>query len=292
MTAAKTNERPGTKAIARHVRVSAYKAREVLDLIRDLDVRSADEVLQFSERDIATVVRKVLRSAIANAEHNDEQVGDDLYVAACFADEGKTIRRMRPRARGRATRIRKRSCHITIIVARLPEDRLERRRAKEATRPGSRAARRAGQEAAEQRSGRSRSRRRGGGGQAAPDEQGAPSEPGAQAAPTEPTASDVAAAEESEGIVDQQAPAVAAAEEAASSDPTAASATTGETADATADTTTADSPDATGTDTPAGEDAGTTAEASTADSTTATDGASQQDDASQQATSQQDQEKQ
>ena len=190
MTAAKTNERPGTKAVARHVRVSAYKAREVLDLIRDLDVRSADEVLQFSERDIAIVIRKLLRSAVANAEHNDEQLVDDLFVSACFADEGKTIRRMRPRARGRATRIRKRSCHITIIVSRLPEDRLERRRAKEATRPGSRAARRAGQAAAEARPGRSRRSRRG----------------------NQPAAADVAAAEDAAGIVDQQAPAVARAE--------------------------------------------------------------------------------
>ena len=190
MTAAKTNERPGTRAVARHVRVSAYKAREVLDLIRDLDVRSADEVLQFSERDIAIVIRKLLRSAVANAEHNDEQLVDDLFVSACFADEGKTIRRMRPRARGRATRIRKRSCHITIIVSRLPEDRLERRRSKEATRPGSRAARRAGQAAAEARPGRSRRSRRGG----------------------QPAAADVAAAEDAAGIVDQQAPAVAQAE--------------------------------------------------------------------------------
>lgn len=190
MTAAKTNERPGTKAVARHVRVSAYKAREVLDLIRDLDVRSADEVLQFSERDIAIVIRKLLRSAVANAEHNDEQLVDDLFVSACFADEGKTIRRMRPRARGRATRIRKRSCHITVIVSRLPEDRLERRRAKEAARPGSRVARRAGQTAAEARPGRSRRSRRG----------------------SQPAASEVAAAEDAGGIVDQQAPAVAQAE--------------------------------------------------------------------------------
>ena len=190
MTAAKTNERPGTRAVARHVRVSAYKAREVLDLIRDLDVRTADEVLQFSERDIAIVIRKLLRSAVANAEHNDEQIADDLFVAACFADEGKTIRRMRPRARGRATRIRKRSCHITVIVSRLPEDRLERRRASEATRPGSRAARRAGQQAAEARTGRTRRSRRG----------------------NQPAAADVAAAEEAAGIVDQQAPAVAQVE--------------------------------------------------------------------------------
>ena len=156
-TTGKTNERPGTKAVARHVRMSAYKARVVLDLIRGKDVQTADEVLRFSEREAAAVIRKVLRSAVANAEHNDEQIIDDLYVSACFADEGKTLRRMRPRARGRATRIRKRTTHITVIVSRMPEVEIERRRLKEAQRPGSRAARRAGQEAAEQ----GRRRRRG-----------------------------------------------------------------------------------------------------------------------------------
>ena len=157
-TTGKTNERPGTRAVAKHVRMSAYKARVVLDLIRGKDVQTADEVLRFSEREAAAVIRKVLRSAVANAEHNDEQIADDLYVAACFADEGKTLRRMRPRARGRATRIRKRTCHITVIVSRMPEAEIERRREREAQRPGSRAARRAGQEAAEQRR---RRRRRG-----------------------------------------------------------------------------------------------------------------------------------
>jgi len=82
--------------------MSATKARVVLDLIRDKDVQTADEILRFSERDAAIVIRKLLRSAVANAEHNDEQIADDLYVSACFADEGKTLRRFRPRARGRA----------------------------------------------------------------------------------------------------------------------------------------------------------------------------------------------
>jgi large subunit ribosomal protein L22 len=150
-TTGKTNERPGTRAVAMHVRMSASKARVVLDLIRNKDVATADEVLRFSERDAAIVIRKLLRSAVANAEHNDEQIPEDLFVSACFADEGKTLRRMRPRARGRATRIRKRSTHITIIVSRMPENELQRRREKEATRPGSRAARRAGQQAAEDR---------------------------------------------------------------------------------------------------------------------------------------------
>ena len=160
-TTGKTNERPGTRAVVRHVRMSASKARVVLDLIRDKDVSIADEILKFSERDAAIVIRKLLRSAVANAEHNDSQISDDLYVSACFADEGKTLRRFRPRARGRATRIRKRTCHITIIVSRLPEDKLERKRTKEASRPGSRAARVAGQQL-EQQGRRRRRRARGG----------------------------------------------------------------------------------------------------------------------------------
>jgi large subunit ribosomal protein L22 len=117
-------ERSGTKATAKYVRSSASKARVVLDLIRGLDVRSADEVLQFTDRHIARDVRKVLASAVANAVNNDDQDADELYVIACFADEGPTLRRFRPRARGRATRINKRSCHITVIVARMSDDRI------------------------------------------------------------------------------------------------------------------------------------------------------------------------
>jgi len=117
-------ERSGTKATARYVRASASKARAVLDLIRGLDVRSADEVLQFTDRHIARDIRKVLASAVANAVNNDDQDADELYVVACFADEGPTLKRFRPRARGRATRINKRSCHITVIVARMSDDRI------------------------------------------------------------------------------------------------------------------------------------------------------------------------
>jgi len=118
-------ERSGTKATARYVRSSASKARAVLDLIRGLDVRSADEVLQFTDRHIARDVRKVLASAVANAVNNDDQDAEELFVIACFADEGPTLRRFRPRARGRATRINKRSCHITVIVARMSDERIE-----------------------------------------------------------------------------------------------------------------------------------------------------------------------
>ncbi len=157
------NARPGapagTVAKARFVRMSATKVRAVLDLIRGVEVRKAEEILRFSERDAALVVGKLLRSAVANAEHNDDQIGDDLVVSACFADEGRTIRRFRPRAKGRATRVRKRTCHITIVVSRMTEEQLERRRTRQTARPGSRAARRAGQEVAEERTGRTRRRR-------------------------------------------------------------------------------------------------------------------------------------
>ena len=117
-------ERSGTKATAKYVRGSASKARAVLDLIRGLDVVSADEILAFTDRHAAHDVRKVLASAVANAVANDFQEAEELYVVACFADEGPTLRRFRPRARGRATRINKRTCHITVIVARMGDDRL------------------------------------------------------------------------------------------------------------------------------------------------------------------------
>jgi large subunit ribosomal protein L22 len=128
MTATKTNERPGTKAVLRHSGLSASKVRQVLDLIRGQDVDRAAEILNGTEREAANVIGKVLNSAVANAAHNDFQNPEELYVSACFADEGTTAKRWRPRARGRATRIRKRSSHITIIVSRLPEDKLELRR--------------------------------------------------------------------------------------------------------------------------------------------------------------------
>ena len=127
-------ERAGTKASAKYVHMSAWKVRVVLDLIRDLPVRQADEVLQFTDREAAVAVRKVLASAVANAVNNDQQDADELYVKACFADEGPTMKRFTPRARGRAGAIKKRSCHITIVVARLDDRRLEVVQAREAKR--------------------------------------------------------------------------------------------------------------------------------------------------------------
>lgn len=151
MAAVKTNEIEGTRAVLRYCRMSAYKAREVLDLIRGQDVARASEILRFSERDAAHVVGKLLDSAVANARNNDELDPEELYVSTCYADEGATIKRWRPRARGRATRIRKRTCHITVIVSRMPEDRLERVRARQAAELAMRRARRVAGQRAEAR---------------------------------------------------------------------------------------------------------------------------------------------
>ena len=116
--------RQGSRAVAKYVRSSAFKAREVLDLVRGKSYTEAREILTFSERRISDTIAKCLDSAVANAEHNDELDGDELFVAACYADEGPTLNRWRPRARGRATRIRKRTCHITMVVARYTDEEL------------------------------------------------------------------------------------------------------------------------------------------------------------------------
>ena len=105
------------KAIARYVRVSPRKARIVLDQIRGKDVVSAQETLRFTNRAVAEVVEKTLNSAVANAAQKGAGNPDNLVVKACFADEGPTLKRIRPRAKGSASRIRKRTSHITVIVA-------------------------------------------------------------------------------------------------------------------------------------------------------------------------------
>jgi large subunit ribosomal protein L22 len=124
--------------------MSASKVRQVLDQIRGQDVDRAAEILALGDRDAAVTVGKVLASAVANAVHNDRMDAEELYVSACYADEGTTLKRWRPRARGRATRIRKRTSHITIIVSRLPEDRIARRRTKQAANTAQRSRRVAG----------------------------------------------------------------------------------------------------------------------------------------------------
>lgn len=124
----RTNERPGTRAVLRHARFSAFKAREVLNLIRDLPVAEAMDELNRCEREAGRPIAKLLASAVANAGANDGLPADELFVSACYADEGPTMRRFRPRARGRATRINKRSTHITVIVGRLSADEISERR--------------------------------------------------------------------------------------------------------------------------------------------------------------------
>jgi len=125
MTGPKTNEREGTRATLRGYHMSASKARVVLNLIRNEDVTTAREILAGTTREAADVIGKVLASAVANAVNNDRLAADELFVSAAYADEGVTMKRFTPRARGRAGKIRKRSCHITVIVSRLDDDRLE-----------------------------------------------------------------------------------------------------------------------------------------------------------------------
>jgi ribosomal protein L22 len=111
---------PVVRAQAKYVRSSARKARLVCDHIRGKSVEDARAILALTPRAIARDWSKLLESAVANAEHNHELVGEDLYVKAIHADEGPTIKRFRPRAMGRATRIRKRTSHLTILLT--PKD--------------------------------------------------------------------------------------------------------------------------------------------------------------------------
>ena len=111
---------PVVRAQAKYVRSSARKARLVCDHIRGKTVEEARAILAHTSRAVARDWSKLLESAVANAENNHELVGEDLYIKAVHADEGPTIRRFRPRAMGRATRIRKRTSHLTILLT--PKD--------------------------------------------------------------------------------------------------------------------------------------------------------------------------
>ena len=112
----KPAERVLVQAKARYVRTSPRKARLVCDHIRGKDVAEARAILAYTPRGAAKAWIKLLESAVANAEHNHELVGDELRIAAVYADEGPTLKRFRPRAMGRATRIRKRTSHLTIAL--------------------------------------------------------------------------------------------------------------------------------------------------------------------------------
>lgn len=105
------------KARLSHARISAQKVRLVADQIRGKNVEAALQLLSFSPRKAASIMKKVLESAIANAEHNEGSDIDELKVSTVFVDEGPTMKRIRPRAKGRANRILKRTSHITVAVS-------------------------------------------------------------------------------------------------------------------------------------------------------------------------------
>ncbi len=127
MSATATDDRMRVRAQAKWVRTSARKARVVLDHIRGRTVPEARTILAFTPRAAATDIEKVLRSAVANAEANHGLDGDDLVVESAYADEGPTLKRWKPRARGRVNRIRKRTCHVTVVLVPAAQERLERR---------------------------------------------------------------------------------------------------------------------------------------------------------------------
>jgi large subunit ribosomal protein L22 len=120
------------RAQAKWVRTSARKARVVLEHIRGRSVPEARTILAFTQRAAATDIEKVLRSAVANAEANHGLDGDELVVEAAYADEGPTLKRWKPRARGRVNRIKKRTCHVTLVLAEIPEQSTGRRPRKQA----------------------------------------------------------------------------------------------------------------------------------------------------------------
>ncbi len=114
--AALLGDRPGSYAIARHVRMSPTKVRRVVDVVRGLDVTEALAVLRFAPQAASEPVYKVVASAAANAENTDGLRTDDLFISQAFVDEGVTLKRIRPRAKGSASRILKRASHITVVV--------------------------------------------------------------------------------------------------------------------------------------------------------------------------------
>ena len=113
---------PGARAQARYVRVSPTKARRGVDLVRGMRASDALDVLRFAPQAASEDVYKVVASAVANAEHNERLAPDTLWVGEAYVDEGPTLKRFRPRAQGRAYRVRKRTSHITVVVAPKPED--------------------------------------------------------------------------------------------------------------------------------------------------------------------------
>jgi large subunit ribosomal protein L22 len=125
---AQTETKPGARATVRYLHTSPYKVRQVLELIRGLPVEDADRMLQLCEKDAADDIAKLLTSAAANAEHNNEIPADELFVARAWADEGPTRKWGQARARGRYFRIRHRTSHVTIVLERFDTEELEEKR--------------------------------------------------------------------------------------------------------------------------------------------------------------------
>lgn len=104
------------RSIARYIRVSPFKARQVVDLIRGKDVREARAILRYTNKKAAPLIAKVMNSAVANAEHNYDMDSDELFVSEVYIDEGPSLKRIKPRAYGRGDMIKHRTSHITVVV--------------------------------------------------------------------------------------------------------------------------------------------------------------------------------
>jgi len=133
MSSPNTDEVRTAVARATHVRVTPMKARRVIDLIRDMPANQALSVLKFAPQAASEPIAKVVASAIANAEHNFSLDPETLVISRAFVDEGPTLKRFRPRAQGRAYRIRKRTSHITVEVEAVPQRQTTRSRGNKAT---------------------------------------------------------------------------------------------------------------------------------------------------------------
>ena len=119
---AEAADKPVVRASARYLRSSPRKVRQLADQVRGLQIDDARALLQFSPKGAARDVANVIESAAANAENNHDLVADDLEIAEIFVDEGPTLRRWRPRARGRATRIDRRTCHLSVALIPMDEE--------------------------------------------------------------------------------------------------------------------------------------------------------------------------
>jgi ribosomal protein L22 len=122
MSVAEAADRPVVRASARYLRSSPRKVRQVADQVRGLQIDDARALLQFSPKGAARDVANVIDSAAANAENNHDLIADDLEIAEIFVDEGPTLRRWRARARGRATRIDRRTCHLSVALTPMDEE--------------------------------------------------------------------------------------------------------------------------------------------------------------------------